>query len=38
VAILVPTTADEIDLDGVVTALEANPLILSSTWPVEATS
>jgi putative Mg2+ transporter-C (MgtC) family protein len=37
-AILVPTTADEAELDGVVAALEASPLILSATWSVEATS
>lgn len=37
-AILVPTTAEETELDAVVTALEASPLILSATWSVEATS
>jgi putative Mg2+ transporter-C (MgtC) family protein len=37
-AILVPTTADESELDAVVAALEASPLILSATWSVEATS
>jgi putative Mg2+ transporter-C (MgtC) family protein len=37
-AILVPTTADEAELDAVVAALEASPLILSATWSVEATS
>jgi putative Mg2+ transporter-C (MgtC) family protein len=34
-AILVPTTADEGELDAVVAALEASPLILSATWSVE---
>ena len=37
-AILVPTTAKDIELDAVVTALEASPLVLSATWSVEATS
>jgi putative Mg2+ transporter-C (MgtC) family protein len=37
-AILVPTTAEEAELDAVVVALEASPLILSATWSVEATS
>ncbi len=37
-AILVPTTAEESELDAVVAALEASPLILSATWSVEATS
>ena len=37
-AVLVPSTADEAELDGVVTALQASPLILSATWSVEATS
>ncbi|MDR3538447.1 MAG: MgtC/SapB family protein [Acetobacteraceae bacterium] len=37
-AILVPTTADEAELDAVVAALEASPLVLSATWSVEATS
>ena len=37
-AILVPTTADEAELDAVVASLEASALILSATWSVEATS
>jgi putative Mg2+ transporter-C (MgtC) family protein len=37
-AILVPTTADEAELDAVVDALELSPLVLSATWSVEATS
>jgi len=37
-AILVPTTAEEAELDAVVTALERSPLIRSATWSVEATS
>ena len=37
-AILVPTTADEVELDAVVAALEASPLIKSATWSVEATA
>ena len=37
-AILVPSSADEMELDAVVAALEASPLILSATWSVEATS
>jgi putative Mg2+ transporter-C (MgtC) family protein len=37
-AILVPTTADENELDGVVAALERSPLVLSATWSVEATA
>jgi len=37
-AILVPTTAEEAELDAVVTALERSPLIWSATWSVEATS
>jgi len=37
-AILVPTTANEAELDAVVTALEASPLVMSATWSVEATS
>jgi putative Mg2+ transporter-C (MgtC) family protein len=37
-AILVPTTADEAELDGVVAALEKSPLVLSATWSVEATA
>ncbi len=37
-AILVPTTAEETELDAVVSALETSPLILSATWSVEATA
>ncbi len=37
-AVLVPTTAENAELDAVVAALEASPLILSATWSVEATS
>lgn len=37
-AILVLTTAEEADLDGVVVALQTPPLVLSATWSVEATS
>ncbi len=37
-AILVPTTADEAELDAVVAALERSPLVMSATWSVEATS
>lgn len=37
-AILVPTTAESAELDSVVAALEASPLVLSATWSVEATS
>jgi putative Mg2+ transporter-C (MgtC) family protein len=37
-AVLVPTTAEDVELDAVVTALEVSPLILSATWSVEATS
>ena len=37
-AILIPTTAEESELDAVITTLEASPLILSATWSVEATS
>ncbi len=37
-AILVPTSAKEAELDAVVTALEASPLVLSATWSMEATS
>jgi len=37
-AILVPTTAEQGELDAVVLALERSPLILSATWSVEATS
>ncbi len=38
VAVLVPSTADEAELDGVVAALDRSALVLSSTWSVEATS
>ena len=37
-AILVPTTAEEAELDAVVAALEHSLLILSATWSVEASS
>ncbi len=37
-AILVPTTADEDELDVVVAALERSPLVRSATWTVETTS
>ncbi len=37
-AILVPTTAEEVELDAVVAALEQSSLILSATWSVEATA
>ncbi len=37
-AVLVPTTADEAELDAVVAALERSPLVRSATWSVEATS
>jgi putative Mg2+ transporter-C (MgtC) family protein len=37
-AILVPTSAEEAELDAVVAALERSPLIKSATWSVEATS
>jgi putative Mg2+ transporter-C (MgtC) family protein len=37
-AILVPTTAEETELDAVVTALEASPLVKSATWSVETTA
>ena len=37
-AVLVPSTADDAELDGVVRALEGSPLILSATWSVEATA
>jgi putative Mg2+ transporter-C (MgtC) family protein len=37
-AILVPTTAQEKELDAVVSALEVSPLVLSATWSVEATA
>jgi len=37
-AILVPTTAEDAELDVVVAALQASPLVLSATWSVEAAS
>ncbi len=37
-AILVPTTAEEGELDAVVAALERSSLIQSATWSVETTS
>ena len=37
-AILVPSTAEEAELDAVVEALEASLLVLSATWSVEASS
>jgi putative Mg2+ transporter-C (MgtC) family protein len=37
-AILVPTTAEEMELDAVVTALESSPLVKSATWSVETTA
>lgn len=37
-AILVPTTAEDAELDAVAAALEASPLVLSATWSVETTS
>ena len=37
-AILVPTAAEDAELDAVVSALEASPLVLSATWSVEATA
>lgn len=37
-AILVPTTAEDAELDAVALALEASPLVLSATWSVETTS
>ncbi len=37
-AILVPSTASAEELDAVVTALEANPLVRSATWSVETTA
>ena len=37
-AMLLPTTADEDELDAVVAALETSAKILSATWSVEATS
>ncbi len=37
-AVLVPTTADEAELDAVVAALERSSLIQSATWSAETTS
>ena len=37
-AILVPTTAEDAELDTVVAALERSPLVRSATWSVETTS
>jgi putative Mg2+ transporter-C (MgtC) family protein len=37
-AILVPTTAEDAELDAVVTALERSALVRSATWSVETTS
>ena len=37
-AILVPTTAQDAELDAVVTALERSALVRSATWSVETTS
>jgi putative Mg2+ transporter-C (MgtC) family protein len=37
-AILVPTTAEDVELDAVVAALELSPLVRSATWSVEATA
>jgi putative Mg2+ transporter-C (MgtC) family protein len=37
-AVLVPTTADDDELDAVVAALTASPLVQSATWSVAATS
>jgi len=37
-AVLVPTTAEDAELDAVVAALAASPKVLSATWSVEATS
>jgi len=37
-AILVPTTAEESELDAVVAALVRSPLVRSATWSVETTS
>jgi putative Mg2+ transporter-C (MgtC) family protein len=37
-AILVPTTAEDSELDAVVAALELSPLVRSATWSVETTS
>ncbi len=37
-AVLVPTTAEDAELDAVVEALLASPRVLSATWSVEATN
>jgi putative Mg2+ transporter-C (MgtC) family protein len=37
-AILLPSTADEAELDAVVRALKASPIVLSATWSVETLS
>ncbi len=37
-AVLMATTAEEAELDAVVTALERSPLVRSATWSVEAAS
>ena len=37
-AVLVPTTAEDAELDAVVAALSASPKVLSATWSVEATN
>lgn len=37
-AVLVPTTAEDAELDAVVAALLASPRVLSATWSVETTS
>ncbi len=37
-AILVPTNAEDVELDAVVAALQRSPLVRSATWSVETTS
>jgi putative Mg2+ transporter-C (MgtC) family protein len=37
-AILVPSSAEEDELDAVVTALERSPHVRSATWSVETTA
>ena len=37
-AVLVPTSAEDSELDSVVAALERSPLVLSATWSAEATT
>lgn len=37
-AILVPTTAHDVELDAVVVAMEASALIITATWSMEVTS